>query len=81
MLLHQVLNVLSPTPAGQEVCTFQVVVVAAWALLTNGAATAAPVTPVRNLRRVAAVDCLSFCIATLPLAEMLKFGCFCLSIH
>src|SRR6059058_4944621 len=32
MLLAQVLNVFRPTPAGQEVCTFQVVVVAASAL-------------------------------------------------
>src|SRR6478735_1917780 len=39
----QALNVARPTPAGQEVCTFQVVVVAAWALPTNGAATAAAV--------------------------------------
>ena len=38
----QVLNVLRPTPAGHDVCTFQVVVVAASALRIYGAAIAAP---------------------------------------
>src|ERR671931_947502 len=36
---HHSLNVASPTPAGQDVCTFHVVVSAAAALRTKGAAT------------------------------------------
>src|SRR6266480_5054236 len=58
MVLHQALNVARPTPAGQEVCTFQVVVAAA-AVRMNGAPTmvAAPAVAaavVRNFRRDAA---------------------------
>src|SRR3954468_22113975 len=50
----QALNVASPTPAGQEVCTFQVVVFAFWALAMTGAPGAPPAaaTPVpTNARR------------------------------
>ena len=59
MLAHQALNVFRPTPAGQEVCTFQVVVVAARALPMKGApmtaaAPAVAATPVlTKLRRAA----------------------------
>src|SRR5438046_10410708 len=55
----QVLNVLSPTPAGQEVWTFQVVVSAASALRISGALRiAAPATaaPPSMARRVAGVS-------------------------
>src|SRR3954468_3192777 len=50
----QALKVARPTPAGHDVCTFQVVVVAAWALPMNGAPNAAAVAatpPLTNARR------------------------------
>jgi hypothetical protein len=50
--LHQVLKVVRPTPAGHEVCTFQVVVVAASALRMYGAATAVAAAVATNPRRV-----------------------------
>src|SRR5690349_12696221 len=48
------LNVARPTPAGHDVWTFQVVVLADWALAMNGAPSAAAVAaapPVTNARR------------------------------
>src|SRR5512142_1489619 len=43
IVLHHALNVASPTPAGQDVWTFQVVVSAAFALRMKGAPTTAAV--------------------------------------
>src|SRR5574340_564615 len=52
MVLAHALNVVSPTPAGHDVCTFHTVVCAAWALPMNGPlASAAPRTPVLALRK------------------------------
>src|SRR5579875_1247210 len=52
ILLAQFLKVVRPTPAGHDVCTFQVVVVAASALRMYGAATAAAATPPITARRL-----------------------------